>query len=209
MNRQRQYGFTIIETLLIVVAAIIVGSAGWYVWHLETRPAAKPVAHQGTAANQYDQFLACAQATTKLSKVKGVDTCTKDGASYSLPSSLSQDMIVNFDKIPISGRPTILAEAESQYQACATNSSASNYPDQVAVQLAQSNFVAITEGCAGGATYFFGESGSKWSFLGGTQSGLLCQMTDQYDVKATSVLVNSSGLNECVTSSGAWKQLPQ
>jgi len=209
---KKQQGFSIVETLLILIIVGLVGFTGWFIFSAKST-ASKSLATSADVSDQQvaktdtvNDFYSCWRVVGSVSQ-SVPSTCTFSGKSYQSPAKFDKNQILNISKVPAAIQGPVITAAQAEFEKC----TGSGLPaHQAEVMLAQTNFVDISLGCDSGFHQYFGAEHNIWTDLGTSQAGLSCENVDKYQIGLSSVVnpAQKAAYQTCSYQSGKTEQLP-
>ncbi len=186
-NFKKQYGFSAIEGLLVILVLVALTGAGYFVWHKDnakkptstskTASSAKtyPIATTGTVCATFPTQDRCETADNKIYQLPKVSSSAKYVVWAGVPSSLQNSITTNYEK-------TGCSDANS---APAKEDAAANTKNGEGILFDTSgNYATLAYGCGeGGAVYLYVKTGNTWQQVAVTQVGnWACDIVAKYKV---------------------------
>jgi type II secretory pathway pseudopilin PulG len=209
--KKTQSGFSIIETLLVVVILGMLGFTGWFVWHAKqntNKTLSETNAAQTTAPKvaAITTFAECKASAGSVMQETYPETCvTKSGKSFTGPSTSSASTS-SAQKIPYSEAPAGLQStilAFSKTNGCVNDGKivdSNGNEVNPAVTYQADAYAETAIGCDSPAATLFVYTNDTWQEVESSQGGFSCDTLKKYDISAD-FLKTASGSSQCINGS--------
>lgn len=184
-NSFRQKGFAVVETILILVIATLIGGTGYYVWHSNQE-----------ASKSYS-------AVSKSVPSNSVTTNSSELSQAAI--EIAPTKFTTFSKLPNELQKVAIAEMIKQVPPCVKNGKLVDYQGKVidpVVQYAPVGSAIIGIGCEGGAAGLFAKNlkNGEWKYVQATQDAFTCDAVFKNPVPK-SLLARDGARAECYDNS--------
>jgi len=180
----KQKGFTLVETLLVVLILAIVGFGSYYVWHNQHRVSPKT---SSNSSNKNDSNPS-SQRSTPVSE---------------------QAYTTTFSKVSADLQTVILAELKKEVPDCVNSNNQivnpevdSNQALDPRVDYDTLGFAGAGIGCGEGAWGIFAKVDGSWQFLAHTEFYFYCSLLSQYHYPKKLIVLTNGGTTQCLDASG-------